>query len=43
MCGRLYINRNEETVPDSDPGKMQKNWMYACQRWKAGHAIDFVA
>lgn len=19
MCGRLYINRNEETVPDSDP------------------------
>lgn len=42
-AGRLYINRNEETVPDSDPGRCKRTGSYACQRWKAGHAIDFVA
>ena len=42
-AGRLYINRNEETVPDSDPGRCKRTGAYACQRWKAGHAIDFVA
>lgn len=41
--GRLYINRNEETVPDSDSGRCKRTGAYACQRWKAGHAIDFVA
>ena len=39
----LYINRNEETVSDSDPGRCKRTGAYACQRWKAGHAIDFVA
>ena len=24
MCGGLYINRNEETVPDSDPGRCKE-------------------
>ena len=37
------VNRNEETVPDSDPGRCKRTGSYACQRWKAGHAIDFVA
>ena len=31
------------TSIDSDPGRCKRTGAYACQRWKAGHAIDFVA